>query len=82
MRTYKILIVENDHDFTFILQKWISQPSYELTVVNSAEEAKVLIDSTKWDLIISDVNLPKGSGIELLTNSKSKNSECLITRKV
>ncbi len=76
MRAYKILIVENDYDFSFILKKWIDKPPYEPTVVNSAEEAKILIDSKKWDLIISDVNLPKGSGIDLLTKIKLRNSEC------
>ena len=76
MRTYKILIVENDVDFSFILQKWIDLPSYDLTVVNCAEKAKVQINKQKWDLIISDVNLPKGSGIDLLTSSKSRNSKC------
>ena len=76
MQTYKILIVENDPDFSFILQKWISQPSYEPTVVNSAEEAKTLMENSDWDLIISDVNLPKGNGIELLSKVKIQNPEC------
>lgn len=76
MLEYKILIVENDKDFSFILQKWISSTLYNLTIVNNAEDAQKVIANKQWDLVISDVNLPGLSGLGLLDSLNSNGKNC------
>ncbi len=80
MRTHKILIVDNDPNFLFVLAKWLASPLYEIVCVESAEAAASQIKEYEWDLIISDVNLPKKSGIDLLTEVKSgdKNANVIL----
>jgi len=79
MRSYKILIVENDQNLLFILSKWLHNPLYEPIYVDNAEAALELIKSESWDCVVSDVNLPNKSGIDLLNEIKrSINANCKV----
>ncbi len=61
----KILIVEDSKEFRKSL-RWILEPKgFEVTEAESGEEAKTHISSSIFDLIISDLRMPKLDGIQL-----------------
>lgn len=64
----KIMIVEDDPMVLDINQKFISKLNYcdVVATASSLEEAKKLIRSTHIDLVLLDVFLPDGKGIEYL----------------
>ena len=84
MENYKILIVddivENIQTITRLLEE--SHPEYRLYQANSGGAALCLAETISFDLIISDWDMPKMSGIELIialkSNEKTKHIPVII----
>ncbi len=68
----RILIVEDDVSFCDMLAKFLARKSYEITTAYSAEESLSKIETATFDLIITDLRLPKYDGIELMQQFKKK----------
>ena len=60
-----ILIVDDDPANLQVLEAILPPEEYAVTAVTSGNEALNLLDAGKWDLVISDVMMPKMSGYEL-----------------
>lgn len=63
----RILIVEDDVSFGMLLQTWFQRNSYNAESVSKVEQARQLLASKEFDLVVSDLRLPDGDGIMLLT---------------
>src|ERR1700733_15328324 len=68
----KILIVEDDSDLSDSLQQWLEQDHHTCDVVGSGTEAIEMLDYTKYDLLILDVQLPGISGFDVLRTFRRK----------
>ena len=62
----KVLIVDDEPDIIEIVQFAIENEGYETLTASNAKEALAVFDQSEVDLIISDVRMPGGDGIELL----------------
>lgn len=62
----KILIVDDDEMLCQLLGRWLTREGYDCTTVYSGEDALVVLEQTCFDLMITDLNMPGISGIELL----------------
>lgn len=62
-----ILIVEDDLTFSTMLKTWLTKQGFNVTSVSSCGKAKKILQTDKYDLILSDLRLPDQSGIQLLT---------------
>jgi two-component system response regulator HydG len=67
----RILLIEDDVAFCKLLEKFLIKNSFEVAIAFSAEEAKSLIENSKFDLIITDLRLPNYDGIKLMSEIKS-----------
>lgn len=63
----RILIVEDDVTFGTMLKTWFAKNSWEPTWVTKVELAKQEFQNVSFDLVLSDLRLPDGDGIILLT---------------
>ncbi len=63
----RLLIVEDEDTLCESLQRVFRRDGYEVDRADSAEAAFRLLESSSYDLIITDIVLPGISGIELLT---------------
>lgn len=63
----KVLIVEDDSTFGIILKKWFDKNGFEALVRSTLNDAKKDLLKTQFKLIITDLRLPDGDGIMLLT---------------
>ncbi len=63
----RILIVEDDVTFGTMLNTWFTKNSWNATWVSKVELAKQEFQNTSFDLVLSDLRLPDGDGIILLT---------------
>ena len=69
----KVLVVDDDPNLTDLLVDTLSAIGYEPHSAGSAQEALNVLSSIRIDLVISDINMPEMSGIELLQEIKKRN---------
>ncbi len=62
----KLLLLEDDHILSETLHLFLSKEGYEVDVALSIKEAEDLTFDNKYDLYLLDINLPQGSGLDLL----------------
>ena len=72
---FKILIIEDDLSFGVMLQEWLTREGYETVFLSGIEKAKKEIQRQTFDLILSDLRLPDGDGILLLTWIKEQKKQ-------
>lgn len=68
----QILIVEDDAAFGTMLRTWFAKNDWEPVLVSRVAMAEKELENNHFDLIISDLRLPDGDGIMLLTYTKGK----------
>ncbi|WP_350286424.1 sigma-54 dependent transcriptional regulator [uncultured Croceitalea sp.] len=66
----KILIVEDDIAFCQMLQKYLTKHDFDVFTSFTIEEAKKSFENEIFDVIVSDVRLPKGDGVTLISAIK------------
>lgn len=62
----KILLLEDDQILSETLELFLSRAGYILDIAFTMEEAENLTYENNYDLYLFDINLPEGSGLELL----------------
>jgi len=70
-----MLIVEDNKGLLNILKEAFETENYSITLCESAEEAKEIIDKIDFDIVITDLKLPGEDGISILKFVKQKNPE-------
>lgn len=68
-----ILILEDDITFSLMLKTWLGRKGFEVSSVSSVSDARSRIEDVSFDLILSDLRLPDGDGIDLLKWIKENN---------
>ncbi len=61
-----VLCVDDDPDYLSIVQKMVTSAGVEPIGASSAEEALEIIEKQRVDAIVTDLNLPERTGIELI----------------
>lgn len=70
-----ILIVDDEKNYLVILEALLAPEGYEVITEVNALNALRLIKETDFDLVITDMKMPKMDGIELLDEVKKFDSE-------
>ena len=74
-----ILIIDDDFSLRRVIEKALKNSKTNVKSVSTISEAWVDIEKNRYDLIICDVVLPDGDGLELVKKVKSKdNSQSFI----
>jgi two-component system, NtrC family, nitrogen regulation response regulator NtrX len=66
----KILVVDDEESVRFILKQMLEKGGYAVEVKNDGEEAMEALKKGCFDMLITDINMPKMNGIELLYKAK------------
>ncbi|MCG8533652.1 MAG: sigma-54 dependent transcriptional regulator [Pseudomonadales bacterium] len=66
MSQYKALIVDDEPDIRELLELTLSRMDIETFTAANVESAMVSLQQEKFDLCITDMNLPDGNGIDLV----------------
>lgn len=64
--------MEDDATFGMMIQTWLRKNGYEVVLASRYEQAKMEITSKAFDLILTDLRLPDGDGIILMTWVREK----------
>ena len=73
-RKKRILIVDDDRQIRFLLATFLKDDGVEIDCASDGEEALSLISKKHYDLLITDYNMPKMTGSDLLKIVKTRYS--------
>ncbi len=68
----KILIVDDESEMRIALEKTLKRENYQLVCVEDGKQALDQFENHVFDLILTDVRMPKLSGLELLRAVKER----------
>ena len=71
-RGLRILVVEDHGDTRRTLSRLLSYFGHEISVADSRQSAMQMIAAKKFDVLLSDIALPDGSGYEVVEQAKQK----------
>ncbi|MCP5464234.1 MAG: sigma-54-dependent Fis family transcriptional regulator [Deltaproteobacteria bacterium] len=79
MKENKILLVEDDVSLRFAIESFLTQQTdFKIKSVGDVAAAKKALDEVQYDLVISDIKMPGGTGYEVLEYCKSKQESALV----
>jgi len=70
----KLLIIEDNQRLAQDMQEFLQKGGYVVEKVGSLEDAREKIYSYSYDLVILDLGLPDGNGIDIIPQIKSQDS--------
>ncbi|MDH4222807.1 MAG: response regulator [candidate division Zixibacteria bacterium] len=76
--TEKVLIADAEMRMCESLSALLNNSGYEVETACDGERALSLINQNNFDLVITDINLPKVNGLELLRRIKSIDKEAMV----
>jgi DNA-binding NtrC family response regulator len=71
-----LLIAEDDENILELLLNVFSRPDLELHPARSGAEAMGLIDRHEMDVVLTDLVMPEGDGLEVLSHAKKSLVNC------
>jgi DNA-binding NtrC family response regulator len=74
----KILVVDDDQSFRFLLVEALKKEKYDITSAASGEEALEIFEPGKFDVITLDIKMPGIDGFEVLSRIKKVAPEQMI----
>lgn len=76
-RKLNVILVDDDAIITRLAEKYLRaefSTEFALTVFNDPREARQAIEDTGCDLLLSDIQMPELTGIEMLRFAKERNA--------
>lgn len=70
-----ILIVDDDAGIRAGLQRVLNEEGYTVEMANTAEEALTILSQERFNLVITDLQMPGMDGLELLTQIKQRSPD-------
>lgn len=77
-RGARVLLVDDDRMVLEMLTRFLSTDGHEVVSVGSAQEAMLELDRSSFDVMITDVILRDGNGVDLLRNARDRWPDLLV----
>ena len=80
MNAIQILVVDDEPDLRTLYELTLLREGYRVTAAGSVNEAKQLLAEGQFDVLITDVRLPDGLGLELIAAVKAgqRTERCVV----
>ncbi len=81
-KNLSILVVDDNIDVCYLLERFLSTEGHRVKVVNISTEAMKLLKEEEFDLVLSDYNMPDVTGydiVKFLDRSKKRPKIGIIT---
>ncbi len=76
----KILVVEDEEGVRYVLARLFQKQNYEVETAANGQEGLKKAQEQKFDLIISDIRMPKMSGLEFIKAIRPNNPESVANK--
>lgn len=67
-----ILLVEDHEDSRVVLSNLLIHCGHDVASASNMHEALSLLDNLRFDVLVSDIGLPDGNGLELVIEAKKR----------
>lgn len=76
----RILVVDDEQNLQSLYQKELQAEGYDVLMVKDAQEALIQLNNESVDLVVFDLRLPEGSGLNYLQRivDVSRNAKLII----
>jgi K+-sensing histidine kinase KdpD len=74
----RVLVVDDEASVVEVFEEFLAAQGYALTLAASGEEAVRMLPDCKPDIILTDLNLPGLSGLEVMRSAKSVDPEVCV----
>src|ERR1700733_5177549 len=71
----RLLLIEDDQMISEGLSTALRQSGYAVDVANNAQTGKMSLINEKYDLVLLDLGLPDGSGLEILKSLRARREQ-------
>ena len=75
LESAEILFVDDESEIRFTVEEYLSRKGYDITIVDSGLKALELVKIRNFDIVFTDLKMPKFSGLELLKAIKEYRPE-------
>ena len=69
-KTEKILVVDDERGIRYLLSDVLSDAGFEVSMAKDGQESLDQLKDKRFDLVITDINMPRLDGIEMLKRMK------------
>ncbi|UNK48174.1 PIG-L family deacetylase [Lysobacter sp. S4-A87] len=71
-RPFQILVVEDSPEYALIVRQWLEEGDLaQVTLASDAMQGRAAFPTRDWDLVITDIEMPGGNGLELIQEVKA-----------
>jgi len=71
-RSLRILVVEDHADTLRVMGRLLTHLGHDISMADRAQSALEIVESKEFDVVLSDIGLPDGSGYEVIAQAKRK----------
>ena len=71
-RSLRILLVEDHDDTRRTLSRLLTYFGHQISVADCRKSALLIVDTEEFDVVLSDIGLPDGTGYEVISEAKRK----------
>ncbi len=68
----RLLVVDDEESLAEFLRLLFEKEGYDVRIANSVEDARALLAEKTFDLVLCDILMPDGNGLDLLKEIKDK----------
>ena len=73
--TKRLLIIDDETSLLEFLELLFKEQGYSVTTANCVEAARECLSGDSYDLVLCDITMPDGSGLDLLAELKQQEDE-------
>jgi CheY-like chemotaxis protein len=70
MKSLSVLVADDEEEIRSLLIHWLVGAGHTVTAVANASEARKMTGQQRFDLVVTDVLMPDGDGIQLIKDLK------------
>lgn len=74
----KVLIIEDEKNLGDTLSEYLSSLGYDCSLATTASEARVLFQKEKPEVLLVDIGLPDGNGLELASEFRKERKDFVL----
>jgi len=74
----RILVVDDEPTVVDVFNEFLAAQGYEVTIVSNGEDAIRILPSLRPDIILTDINLPGVSGLDVMRHARAADPEVAV----